>query len=649
MQVQWREKEYSFRPSIIKAGKDKGGSGTKTIVDKNIYAFDTESVALPDRYEPQCFQLSRNEKGEDLIYLPPFAKALEHFVDHYVKLCSWEDFEKHYALMYAHNLSYDWLQLIKHYPDLVAMARTGLGIPEDYTIYKTNDYKVKLKKNALFTGSAPFFSLKIEMSKREWVELMFRDTFSYFPSTLARLAKDLGLEVDKMERQSDIGQRDFRPEAMSEDKAYFEKYAKMDAYITRLAGERIRELHINAEMKRIRASAPSFAIAYLYHHAPEGTVIRTGCSDEKIMQLVLDCYAGGRTGGIYHGQIENVSVLDFHSSYPASMVSLPSFSPTMEYISYPNLEHLTEDDIKEIIKECHCFMRIDGEELDAKYPSIIMSKNKKLTPVYGKFENMASTGVEIAVGLNSGTLKITKVRELVCLIETVEPDCLPFKDFALGAYDRKAKSEKGSSEYVSSKLVINGGYGKLIESRTETPVNDEVKDIVLPYIDGMETEFGQQYYKEFIESLGEESTTTFIQRYPNLVEEIVNEFKVENLQFATFGKLSLTKLTYGRFAIPAAAALITATSRARLLAIMKGLDAVYWDTDSVFIKDYNPVTANEKLKVASSWLPPFLIPLRIGEELGELDCELENATGYLAGTKRYYLSDKEGYVKNYNL
>ena len=161
----------------------------------------------------------------------------------------------------------------------------------------------------------------------------------------------------------------------------------------------------------------------------------------------------------------------------------------------------------------------------------------------------------------------------------------------------------------------------------------------------METEFGQQYYKEFIESLGEESTTTFIQRYPNLVEEIVNEFKVENLQFATFGKLSLTKLTYGRFAIPAAAALITATSRARLLAIMKGLDAVYWDTDSVFIKDYNPVTANEKLKVASSWLPPFLIPLRIGEELGELDCELENATGYLAGTKRYYLSDKEGYVK----
>lgn len=636
MKVSWRDKQYNFIPRTLTAGKDKP---RESDLLSNIYGFDTESVDLPDRYEPICFQISNDTGGESLVYLPPYCRGLEKFLDYWVKHFSWFEFENRTAFMFGHNLMYDWLQLVKYYPDLVAMARTGVGLDKDYEIYR-KDYFVILRKNALFTGNAPHFSLKIGISSREWVNLKFRDTFSFFPTSLKKLAKQLKLEEKKMERQSDLGRRDYRQEEMSEDKSYFERYAKLDSKVTRLVAEQIRELHKGAGMQRIRVSAPGYAINYLFHTIPEGTKLKTGSDDVGIMQLILDTYAGGRTGGIYHGKIENMSVLDFHSSYPASMVSLPSFLPTMEYITHPNPESISSEELIEIISECHCFMRVSGEETDALYPSIITNRRGKLTPVYGRFEYLATTGVEVSVGIKSGTLRIDKVHELVLLVEMEPPEILPFKVFAESAYNRKNNAEKGGPEYNSAKLVLNSAYGKLIESRTETMVADDVKNIILPYVKGMEVDFGKMYYSEYIKTLNEESEKTFAEIYPELVDNILNEFPDEEIGTANFGRLSLTELNYGRYAIPAGASLITATSRARLIAVAKSTKGLYWDTDSVFLLNYNIDLVNEKLKTASTWLPPFVKGLKVGEELGDLDCELSNASGYLAGTKRYYLENE---------
>jgi hypothetical protein len=640
MKVQWRGKDYTFNPMTLEAGQDKP---RQSDVDANIYAFDTESVDLGDRYEPICFQMSSSTTGEVIQYLPENVRALHHFIDYFVKTYSWTEFDNHVAFMYGHNLMYDWLQLVKHYPDLLSMARTGVGLAEDYTISE-GEYFVKLLKNGLFTGNAPHFTLRIGFSKREYVDLKFRDTFSFFPSALAKLAKTLNFADRKMERAEDLGKRDFRKEGMSEDKKYFEEYSKLDARITRLVGEQIRTLHHTAGMQRLRVSAPGFAINYLMHSIPEGTKLLTGTKDVPTMQLILDTYAGGRTGGVYHGKVDNISVLDFHSSYPASMVSLPSFLPTMDYIKHPSPETIETEELLEIINECHCFMRVSGEETDAKYPAIITSKNNKLTPIFGAFENQATTGVEICVGLKSGTLKLHKVHELVMLVEMEPPAILPFKEFALSAYTRKSTAAKDSPEYTSAKLVLNSAYGKLIESRTETFVADDVKSLVFPFIDGMETEFGKMYYSEYITAQGE--SKDFNKYYPELVEKVLNQFPEEDsFTYGTFGKLSLTELVYGRYAIPAAASLITATSRARLLSVMKITDALYWDTDSVFIRDYKSENINDLLKTATAWIPEFVLPLSVGDELGELDCELDKASGYLAGTKRYYLSNEAGKVK----
>jgi DNA polymerase elongation subunit (family B) len=71
---------------------------------------------------------------------------------------------------------------------------------------------------------------------------------------------------------------------------------------------------------------------------------------------------------------------------------------------------------------------------------------------------------------------------------------------------------------------------------------------------------------------------------------------------------------------------------------MKCLNALYWDTDSVFIEGtFTDEEINEKLKRCSDWLPSNVVPVIVGDELGMLDCEMKNGKGYLAGTKRYYL------------
>lgn len=638
MILKWRGKDYNFINRCNEGHRDSTNAGAKITIDKNIYAFDTESVALKDRYEPICFQVSSPFEGEELIYLEERANALRVFLDFIVKRYSWREFRNKDMFMYAHNLIYDWGQLVKYNPSLLEIARTGIGIDDDLMLYKTQDYKVTFKSGGLFVGTSPFFSINIYMSKREQFNILFRDTFSFFPSSLAKITKNLGL-VEKMERQEGLGMIDYRKLPDNNDnKIYFEEYGKIDALATRLTAEKIRTLHEISHMQRIRISAPSFAINKLYHVIPEGTKIISGVNDPSIMQLIMDSYNGGRTGGIYHGKVNNLWVYDFHSSYPSSMTTLPSFSETMEYIRHPDPENIELDELMEIMNEQHCFVRLDGIEHDNKYPSLITNVNNKLTPIYGKFKDIATTGVELYTGIKSGGIEVINIKELVILVDMEDDVILPFKEFIESAYDRKKNADNTNIDYSSAKLEMNSSYGKLIESRSETPVYGSVGNIILPYLKGFEYDFGHDYYNAYINSVNE--GTRFVDDVEVMIDECLNNFGDE-LEYATLKKLSLTKLEYGRFVIPAGASLITGTSRARLLALIKSTKALYWDTDSAFINNLTSDSLNQSLSLGGSWLPDFVPKLSIGNELGELDSEITNADGYLAGVKRYYLESKD--------
>jgi hypothetical protein len=639
MELQWRGKTYEFQPRTLIAEKDKNRENN---ISANIYGFDTESSQLSDRYEPICFQTSSAEIGESLVWLPERADGLKAFLDFFVKTFSWIEFDSvngRHCFLYAHNLMYDFQQLIKYRPDLISIVKTGIGLDHDYTVY-SGDYYCILRRRGLFTGTAPHFSLKVGFSAREWTNIHFRDTFSFFPASLDKLGKTLKLPALKLEHPAGLGKIDYRKlDAADPERVSFEAYAKRDPLTTRLAGEQIRVLHQNAGMQRIRVSAPGFAINSLFHMIPEGTEVRTGSYESTIMQMVLDAYAGGRTGGIYHGRVEDMAVLDIHSSYPASFLTLPSFLPTMEYCRHPEPEQLTESELLEILDECHCFVKVSGTETDSQYPTILHSVRGKLVPVFGDFEELTVTGIELSVGIKSGTLHISKIHDLILLIEMEEPACYPFRVFAEQSYQAKAEAEKDSPEYVAAKLRLNSSSGKLIESRTETPVADDVANIMLPFVRGMETEFAKMWYEEYIKSLNENSEESFDEIYPRMVEEIFTQFDESEIVSTDFGSMSLIKLEYGRYAIPAAAALTTGTSRARLLVAMKAARAWYWDTDSIFVHNFNIENIREQFARASAWLPAFIQPITVGDKLGEMGIEIEHASGYLAGTKRYFIAN----------
>lgn len=636
MEITWRGMDYNFQPKTLKGGGDKWTHNSN--INAPIFGSDTESVNKVDRYEPQCFTISAPSGEDRIIYLPENDFSLYYYMEDFVLeyangILSAE--ERH-AFNYLHNLEYDWLQFIKNYPLLLEMAKIGVGLDVDKELFSIRDYKVTLRKNALFTGSAPHLTMRISIGK-DFFDLHWRDTFSFFPGTLAKVAKELGLEVQKAERQEDLGQVDYRD--IPDDnprKIEFEEYAKLDSKVTRLAGEKIRELHKSSGMTKIRVSAPSYAIAKVFHLMDEEQAIVTGINDQKIMQLVFDTYRGGRTGGIYHGAVENLSVLDFHSSYPASMLSLPSFSPSMEYVS---VEDLSVENVLDILRETgNAFLRVSGTERDRHYPGLITTLNGKLTPIYGDFHNIATTGVELLTAYNSGTLDIKEVHEMVVLLDMEDEPFLPFKTFAETAYTRKNNSPKGSVEYASAKLELNSAYGKLIESRLQTLIGATDSRIILPIDLSMEKEFGNYYYQKYLTAL--EEGCTLLDKLEEISLELLENLGEEVLQTLgkkMFGDMTISGRIYGRHVVPAAAALITGYSRARLIAGAKALKALYWDTDSLFFKSRPLEEINAALAVATKWLPPNTVPLVVGDNLGELGFDIQNAKGFLAGVKRYYL------------
>ncbi|WID10851.1 putative DNA-directed DNA polymerase [Lysinibacillus phage phiG2] len=640
MELNWRNDTYEFFPKTITGGKDRLTQYSN--IGGNIYGADTESVQLDDRYEVQCFTFSAESDGESLIYVPERDNVFPTFLEWFLTNYEHELFDYAHHFIYYHNLEYDWLQMIKNDHRLLEMAKIGVSPSEDIKLFQVKDFHITLKKNALFAGSAPHIRLRIKKGRKAFT-LYIQDTFSFFPGSLEGIAKDLNLGIEKMTRQLDIGQVDYRTMKDGEndgEKEYFEKYAKVDALVTRLTGERIRELHVQAGMTKIRPSAPSYAINLLFHMMDEEQSIVTGVHDESIMQLILDTYRGGRTGGIYHGKVDNISVLDFHSSYPASMLPLPSFSPSMIYARLDE-DELELENVLEILKETgNAFLTISGREVDSKYPSLLTTYNGKLTPIYGEFENISTTGYEFYVGVMSGGLQDIVIHECVVLLDTEDDVKLPFNVFAKSAYQRKQDAIKASVEYISAKLGLNASYGKLIESRSQTLIGASDSRDYLPYIEGMEKEFGNYYYSKYDTAL--QNGQRLIDIYDDIMDELEQSFEEdvrENMKVKMFGDFSISGRVYGRHVTPAGASLITGCSRARLLCAMKALKAIYWDTDSVFVPNLvcDVDAINETLAITNDWLPMGTVPIRIGEELGELDIELANGYGYLAGTKRYYL------------
>lgn len=664
MLLTWRDKIYTYKNTFIKYHED-----TRQDINMPICGADTESTRrlgtgikeldepkigppLPPVYESQCVTFATpSRKG--IRWIKPGECALIVLIDALLLDAEPGIDHKKTLFVYIHNLGYDVGQLLKWRPDLMAFGRAGTyqhgkikskpirpgRSKNEYYIKRIRAHHVYLKNNALFVGTAPHFTVRCYRSRTDYMDITFLDSGSFFRGKLSKIAEQLKLPVMKQEQQADLGKKDYRliPDSDPLKKAFVD-YAIDDAEVVRLVGEKIADLHREAEFTKIRASAPGFAHSYFTKQLGKlNTVIFSGSLNQKDMSLIMQTYAGGRTGGLHHGLVRNLYVYDFASSYTAAMLSLPSFGPKMKYrrlkpgeLSWPNVWQW----IKDIP---FCFLRVDGEETDAKYPALITEQGGKLTPVYGKFEGVATTGIEIYCGVMSGSLLITQVHEAVFCFDTEIVES-PFRKFANDAYEKKKKAAKDTTEYILAKLLLNAAYGKWIQSTKAQLIGTDAEGFVCYYPKGQESIFAKMYLEEY--ALAHEQGRDPLKALEIVMSIAYDVIEEEGLEICRkpMEQLDLSEKEFASSAIPGAASLVTAIARTRLRALIKCTGAIYWDTDSGFIQHMPPDKIGPCLEKGTAWLHPALVPLRLGKELGELDLEIENAEGYLAGTKRYYLT-----------
>jgi hypothetical protein len=286
---------------------------------------------------------------------------------------------------------------------------------------------------------------------------------------------------------------------------------------------------------------------------------------------------------------------------------------------------LPVEDFLELARKYHGYARVDGFEADRHYPSILSANEKgSIRPLVGGFENAPATAAEFYLGAVYGGLRLDRIREAFFYVPKPEfAGIFPFRPFIDRAWNRKNSFPKGSIEYDAAKIQANSGYGKLIEHRGSQSVMQDDLQIAL----------GSGKFET-------EAREFFLQYHPDSWFEVAEEWNAqipERDRLVLLGEIVNLKPEFGFYAIPQYAAWITGHAHARLVLMMRLLESVKWDTDSVTTCLTDSEVQKRIEAFDRSHLPVYIQPLSIGVDLGELDQEGRNLSGWILGNKRYYL------------
>jgi hypothetical protein len=209
-------------------------------------------------------------------------------------------------LIYAWNTAYELTQLFHDLPrEVINESEWTLSNVRTDTIRYGWTIQVDNEKRQIVTF------------RKGKISVAFLDGTAFYKTSLDKAAKMLGLgekyALASLDR-SDFTRRDLLD-------SEFIRYAKRDAYITRLIGEYIQKQH-NSFSIRTCISAPHFAATVFKSH-----FLSTGltCPATDIEQAGLYSYHGGKNG--YYltgpGEFPTIYNYDITSAYPEAMRQLP--------------------------------------------------------------------------------------------------------------------------------------------------------------------------------------------------------------------------------------------------------------------------------------------------------------------------------------
>lgn len=385
-----------------------------------VIGFDSEAE---DSW-PYTLQFSLPDTGEDdtaILYIPKRTHAALHaFMEFVHRVCT---SRKREYLVYGFNIAYEFTQLFHDFAD---EAKAAADFWFDYVCKDGARYRVEV-----FKAKRYFCTIRNISTK---VRIRLLDAYAFFSTSL-----------DKATRMLGIGEKLAAPKRFTRSEwktAEFQAYAKRDAYITRLLGERIVEMHATYDVATT-ISAPHFASCVFRRRFLGG---RVGGISEHLEQYGLASYHGGKNGYYLHGPqaIDNVRNFDIRSAYPEAMRALPdiersTFVPAIEY--QPGT---------------HSIWRATIQYQPCKYRGIQYANGSWITEPQRL--QVYATGYELDAMLERGECEIVRCTGYVM----TGPSGGALADYVDTFYAMKSTATD-DTDRATAKLFLNSLYGKFFQ------------------------------------------------------------------------------------------------------------------------------------------------------------------------------------------
>ena len=391
-----------------------------------IVGFDSEAedgipfmfqFSLPNTAESDCILMA---------VAPGLHKGLHTFMTaiHRIAIARTREY-----IIFGFNLTYEFTQL---FHDIEPMVR----LVEDFTIPYIYDATDETQHH---------YTIRVANEKRHFVTIRndethvtikLYDAASYFPTSLDRAAKSVGIE-SKLDKPPTFTRADSGSET-------FRAYAARDAFITRRLGEQIMTWHEQYDV-RTCISAPHFASSVFRRQFLTATIPLA--EPVELEQYGLASYHGGKNG-YYRGgptAIPDVFNYDIRSAYPEAMRQLPD--PTQS-------EWETTSNYR---MGSHGIWRISGDYQPCTFGGMqTLDGSWNVQP--GPFVDAFVTGYEIDRMLAHGEISIRDADGWIM----AGPSGGPLVEYVDQFYEQKRTATDPTLKLLA-KLLLNSLYGKFFQ------------------------------------------------------------------------------------------------------------------------------------------------------------------------------------------
>lgn len=405
-----------------------------------VIGFDSEA----DQSRPFLMQFSESGTTEDetiVIEVPPTENAgIEAFMTFVCKRLLGRFGRTHEVIFYGWNLTYEWTQLWHDVPALATQDEVSIDMT---TVYEGHEY---LFQWTVYNDKRVFAKI---VNEGAHLTIRILDGMMFYKTGLDKAAKMLGLG-EKYEGDADCKlpgewhesghDREKITRALAHDEE-FVRYARRDAYITRLVGEQIISLHDDYDIPQT-ISAPHFASSVFKRQFLTREV---ALPEMELEQRGLWSYHGGKNGFYLDGpaRLEDCYLYDITSAYPQAMRQLP------------NIEEGEWFAVTEYTPETHAIYQVTVRYDRCRWRGML--NHDGTWPESGYIEDICITSYELDAMVTRGEAEVIACHGW----EFRGPFGGPLERFVDVFFAQKARSE--GVERETAKLLLNSLYGKFFQ------------------------------------------------------------------------------------------------------------------------------------------------------------------------------------------